>query len=125
MNEKKTMLSSGTYDKLKFIALLLLPALGTLYFTIAQTWGLPKAEEVVGTVVAVDTFLGVLLKISNSQYDAVQTAANVPSGYIHATGVDELTGHPNLKLTITKDPAEILEGDVVKLKVGPPPTAQP
>jgi Putative phage holin Dp-1 len=54
------------YDNLKWLALIGLPALGTLYFALAGIWGLPAAEQVVGTIVAVDTFLGVVLKISQA-----------------------------------------------------------
>lgn len=50
------------------MAQILLPALGTLYFALAKIWGLPSAEEVVGTIVAVDTFLGTLLQLSSMQY---------------------------------------------------------
>lgn len=57
------------YDALKWIAQLLLPAIGTLYFALAGIWGLPYAEAVVGTVTAVDTFLGALLGISAIQYN--------------------------------------------------------
>ena len=57
------------YDVLKWIAMYLLPALGTLYFAIAGIWGFPYGEEVVGTITAVDTFLGVLLGISTHQYN--------------------------------------------------------
>lgn len=62
-------LSNKTYDILKWIALYFLPAAGTLYFAIANIWGLPYAEEVVGTITAADTFLGVILGISTSQYN--------------------------------------------------------
>lgn len=62
------MLSNKTYDVLKWIALYLLPALGTLYFALAGIWKFPYGEEVVGTITAVDTFLGVLLGISTAQY---------------------------------------------------------
>lgn len=61
-------LSNKTYDILKWIAMYLLPALGTLYFALAGIWGLPYGEEIVGTITAVDTFLGVVLGISNSAY---------------------------------------------------------
>lgn len=56
------------YDFLKWVAQILLPAIGTLYFALANIWGLPNAEQVVGTITALDTFLGVLLGISNSIY---------------------------------------------------------
>lgn len=57
------------YDILKWIAMYLLPATGTLYFALAGIWGLPYGEEIVGTITAVDTFLGVLLGISTAQYN--------------------------------------------------------
>ena len=61
-------LSNKWYDALKWVAQILLPALGTLYFALAGIWGFPYAEAVVGTITAVDTFLGVLLGISTMQY---------------------------------------------------------
>lgn len=61
-------ISNKTYDTLKWVALYLLPALGTLYFAIASIWGLPAGDKVVGTITALDTFLGVILGISTSQY---------------------------------------------------------
>lgn len=61
-------MSNKAYDVLKWVAMYLLPALGTLYFALAGIWGLPFGEEIVGTITAIDTFLGVILGISNSQY---------------------------------------------------------
>ena len=61
-------ISNKAYDILKWIAQYLLPATGTLYFALAGIWGFPYGEEVVGTITAVDTFLGVLLGISSTQY---------------------------------------------------------
>lgn len=60
--------TNKTYDILKWIAQYLLPAFGALYFAIAGIWGLPFGEQVVGTTAALDTFLGVVLGISNAQY---------------------------------------------------------
>lgn len=62
-------MSNKTYDILKWIAMYLLPAAGTLYFALAGIWGLPYGEQVVGTITAIDTFLGVILGISTSQYN--------------------------------------------------------
>lgn len=62
-------MSNKTYDILKFIAQVLLPAFGTLYFALASIWGLPAAENVVGTVAAIDTFLGTLLHVSSNKYN--------------------------------------------------------
>ena len=61
-----------TYDVLKWIAQFLLPAAGTLYFALAGIWGLPYGEQVVGTITAIDTFLGVLLGISSANYNKAQ-----------------------------------------------------
>lgn len=61
-------LSNKAYDILKWIAMYLLPAAGTLYFALAGIWGLPYGEEIVGSITALDTFLGVILGISNAQY---------------------------------------------------------
>jgi hypothetical protein len=63
------MFSNQMYDILKWIAQYLLPAAGTLYFALAGIWGFPYGEEIVGTITAVDTFLGVLLGISSVQYN--------------------------------------------------------
>ena len=62
-------MSNKVYDILKIIALVWLPALGTLYFALAGIWGLPYAEQVVGTITAVDTFLGSVLHISKIRYE--------------------------------------------------------
>lgn len=62
-------LTNKTYDILKWIAQILLPAAGTLYFALSKIWGFPYSTEVVGTIAAIDTFLGALLGISTSQYN--------------------------------------------------------
>lgn len=62
-------ISNKTYDILKWIAQYLFPALGTLYFTLSEIWALPYGEQVVGTLTALDIFLGVLLGISTSNYN--------------------------------------------------------
>lgn len=61
-------MDNRTYDILKYIAQVVLPAVGTLYFALSQIWGLPYGEEIVGTITAVDAFLGALLQISTNQY---------------------------------------------------------
>lgn len=61
-------LSNKVYDVLKWVAQILLPALGALYFGLARIWSLPYAEEIVGTITVVDAFLGALLGLSSVQY---------------------------------------------------------
>lgn len=66
--------SNKVYNNLKFVALVVLPALGAFYFAIAGYWALPYPEQVVGTLAAVDVFLGVLLGISTANYNKQQTS---------------------------------------------------
>ena len=69
-------LSNKTYDVLKWIAQFFLPAAGTLYFALAGIWGLPYGEQIVGTITAVDTFLGVILGISTMNYNKEETSTD-------------------------------------------------
>lgn len=61
-------MSNKVYDVLKFIAQIVLPAIGTLYFALAGIWNLPYGEQIVGTITAIDTFLGALLGLSSMNY---------------------------------------------------------
>ncbi len=63
------MLNNKIYDILKYIAQIVLPALGTLYFALAGIWGFPYGEEIVGTITAIDTFLGAILMLSSTKYN--------------------------------------------------------
>jgi hypothetical protein len=65
-------MTNSTYDKLKYLAQIILPAAGTLYFALAQIWGLPYGEQIVGTITAIDAFLGAVLHISTTQYNKDQ-----------------------------------------------------
>lgn len=62
-------MSNKVYDILKWIAQIVLPAIGTLYFALAGIWGFPYGEQVVGTITAIDAFLGAILGISSVQYN--------------------------------------------------------
>ncbi len=62
-------MSNKMYDVLKWITMVVLPAIGTLYFALAGIWGFPFAEQICGTITAVVTFLGVVLGISSVQYN--------------------------------------------------------
>lgn len=61
-------MTDEVYDILKFIAQIVLPAAGTLYFALANLWGWPYSEQIVGTITAVDAFLGAILKISTKTF---------------------------------------------------------
>jgi hypothetical protein len=95
------MITGKTYDSLKFLALIAFPALGSAYFALAGIWGLPAAEQVVGTIVVVDTFLGTILQISSSKFTAktgqgVITVAETDKGKTYSLVFD---GDPEEELT--------------------------
>ena len=111
-------LTNRVYDAGKFVALVLLPALGTLYFALSGLWHLPSPEAVVGTVIAVDTFLGVILHLSTTTYKA---------GDAKYDGEFTLEPHPTgdgtaIRLT-SLDESAITTKDAVTFKVnkGDPP----
>lgn len=60
--------NSRVYDVLKWIALVVLPALSTLYIGLGQFWNIPYPSQIAGTIMLVDAFLGALLGISSIQY---------------------------------------------------------
>ena len=62
-------MSNRTYDALKFVAQVVLPALATLYTALAAAWGFEHVEAIVGTITAVDLFLGSLLGITSRSYN--------------------------------------------------------
>lgn len=66
-------MNNKTYDILKWIAMIVLPAIGALYFGLAGIWNFPYGEQVVGTITVIDTFLGTILGISTSKYNKAQT----------------------------------------------------
>jgi hypothetical protein len=61
-------MSNRTYDILKWISLVVLPAAATLYGVLSKIWGLPYGSEIVATITAIDVFLGTLLGVSSIQY---------------------------------------------------------
>ena len=63
-------MKESIYDRLKWIAQILLPALGALYAALAGIWGWPYAEAVVGSISAVDVFLGAVLMLDSRRYFA-------------------------------------------------------
>lgn len=61
-------MSNRAYDILKYIAQIVLPAMGTAYYGLSEIWHLPYGKEIVGTITIIDTFLGALLQISSVRY---------------------------------------------------------
>lgn len=103
------VLNKKVYDTLKWIAMYLLPALGTLYFALASVWGLPYGEQIVGTISAVDAFLGVVLGISKACYGG--------DGNITITKTDYETGEREAEINLNVDERDLKVGDTVTLRI--------
>ena len=61
-------MNNKVYDILKWVAMIVLPAIGTLYLTLSGIWGLPYGEQIAGSITSIDTFLGAVLMISSNSY---------------------------------------------------------
>ena len=61
-------MSNNVYDVLKWVAIIVLPAVAILYGDLAATWNLPFGEQIPDTITAIDLFLGVVLGVSNATY---------------------------------------------------------
>jgi hypothetical protein len=108
-------MTNKVYDILKYIAQIVLPAVGTLYAALAPLWNLPYAEPIVGTIVAVDAFLGALLKISSDQYykhgkDVLGTLAIDPQNETASFNFDETNAETLLNAKTAKVKVEVYEG---------------
>jgi hypothetical protein len=97
---------------LKFVAQIGLPGVGALYFALSQIWGLPAGEEVVGTITAVDVFLGLFLSASSRQYNTDKEGPQI--GFLDVEEADDGT---QMMLNFPGDPMEIVNHDKVTFKV--------
>jgi Putative phage holin Dp-1 len=107
-------LDSKVYNVLKAIAQIYLPAAGTLYFALAGIWNLPAPEQVVGTVIAVDTFLGVVLGISTAAYNKSEDSFDgTMDVYVKPDGTK------TYQLALNSDPTLLDDQSRVIFKVNP------
>lgn len=118
---EKTVLTSNSYNISKNLVQLWIPALASLYFGLAKIWGFPYAEEIVGTLALVATFLGVVLHVAGSNYDAAGAAFDGQM-VVHQ---DPATGKLVYSLELDGDPADIQNKDSVAFKVSPAPDETP
>lgn len=115
-SEQPTPLLVGKlYDRVKFTTQVVLPATSTLYFTLGAVWGLPYVEQVIGTLAAIATFLGVILGFSSKAYYASDARFD-GSAVIMRT--DE--GKKIVSLELNGDPAQLIEQEEIRFKVTPP-----
>ena len=106
-------ISNSTYDALKRVVTVVLPATAALYVTLAALWNLPNPEAVAGTLAAIATFGGVVMNISAKSWN---TNDDRFDGELITTGYNEDTGLPNLELNISENPNDLLERGVVVLR---------
>lgn len=106
-------LSNRLYDALKTVALIILPALGTFYVAIASVWGLPSANEVSATIVALVAFLGVIIKIGDASYNASEAR------YDGAMVIEPTATGTMHSLVLNSDPTELSDKKEVIFKVKP------
>jgi len=105
------LLGDGTYKLVKQSATIILPALATLYFALAQLWDFPEPEKVVASITAVNTFLGVLVQVSKKSYYA---SGQQYAGEIQVT---ETAGKKVASLVVDGDPADILDMKEATFKI--------
>lgn len=105
------VLSEKAYEFFKNLVQLVLPGVGTLYFTIAEIWDLPASEKVVATLAALATFLGVILKISSTTYEKLE---NWSDGDMIWT--EDEDGASKLSFALDTSPRDLAEKDRVTFK---------
>lgn len=93
------LIPDKAYNFLKQVALIILPAVSTLYFTLGEIWGLPRITEVIGTIAAIEVFLGAFLGISTKQYNNSEDRFD---GMLHSS-IDEVTGNKLITLELNDD----------------------
>lgn len=104
-------LSNKFYDTLKWVAQILLPAAGTLYFALAQIWNLSNPEQVVGTITAVDAFLGVILGLTAASYQ--KSGAGTHGNIVVTDGPDST----KYSLELMQDVGNLKPGQDVTFRV--------
>ena len=63
------IINSKVYDVMKYITMVVLPAVTTLWLAVGSIWGLPYVEPIGATLSAITVFLGAILGISTSLYN--------------------------------------------------------
>ena len=109
---KGFILGSALYDKVKFLVQVLLPAVGTLYFTLGNVWGWPNIEEVLGSLTAVGLFLGTVVGISSASYNMSDARFD---GTVNVLTSDE--GNKLFTLELDGDPADLEQKNDIVFKV--------
>lgn len=101
-------MTNQTYDILKRIALIIVPALATFVNAAGVVWGLPYTNEIAATITAFGVFLGATLGVSSANYTP-ETHGNLV-----------VTKHDDVYADFAAEPANLKDGDTIVLKVTKP-----
>lgn len=108
---KMLITNSKVYDFLKYLAQIVLPGVATLYFALSEIWGLPHGAEIVGTIVAFDAFLGVLLGINTAAYNKSEAR------FDGTMDVFEDEDTKTFSFNVNEDPYDLDKKDQITLRV--------
>lgn len=115
------MITGKLYDVLKWVALIVLPAFASFVLGCSLALGWDGGNIVATIVTLFATFLGSILQISSEKYKTYQKTDEAFDGYVQPTDKDPDTGIPGMQFTVSRHPADFLDRDFVRLKIGSPP----
>lgn len=101
-------MNDKTYDILKRVALIVVPALATFVNAVGIVWGVPYTNEVTATITAFGVFLGAVIGVSSKNYEP-DTHGNLV-----------VTKHNDVYADFTAEPSNLKDGDTIILKVTKP-----
>ena len=101
-------MNDKTYDILKRVALIVVPALATFVNAVGIVWGVPYTNEVTATITAFGVFLGAAIGVSSKNYEP-DTHGNLV-----------VTKHDEVYADFTDEPSNLKDGDTIILKVSKP-----
>lgn len=101
-------MNNQTYDILKRVALVVIPALATFVNAVGIVWGVPYTNEVTASITAFGVFLGAALGVSSKNYEP-ETHGNLV-----------VTKHDEVYADFTAEPSNLKDGDTIILKVAKP-----
>ena len=101
-------MNKQTYDILKRVALIVIPALATFVNAIGIVWGVPYTNELTATITAFGVFIGAALGVSSANYTP-ETHGNLV-----------VTKHDDIYADFAAEPADLKDGDTIVLKVTKP-----
>lgn len=101
-------MNDKTYDILKRVALIVVPALATFVNAVGIVWGVPYTNEVTATITAFGVFIGAAIGVSSKNYEP-DTHGNLV-----------VTKHNEVYADFTAEPSNLKDGDTIILKVSKP-----